>query len=380
MSRRSTTRRCPAANVCGAAAYRRRHGARRPTASATACTMNTSASRTPPTRASTGPNSKRHAARCSRHAARWRSRPTLASRSKSSKATPRSRPITASSSTRRTIKPNATRAAPGDRSKGEHITFGCAVIASGAPPFVPPIPGAREGVQSGGVLTSDTVRWLKDVPKTLAVVGGGAIGVEMAQIFHDFGSEVVLVAAQPRILAEVEPEVAKNLTQILIDDPRLTFHTGAKVSEIKGEPGKMQLVFEDGEGKKTTVACDYVIMATGKRPVLEPLELNNAGIAVDKGVIKADARCRTSVPHIFAVGDVIGGYMLAHTAGQQGRVAAANILGEDMKGGRDKDCGVIFSRPEAAFVGLSVEQAKAKGIDAAEVKVPMAIDAKAMIP
>lgn len=262
------------------------------------------------------------------------------------------------------------RAAPGDRSKGEHITFGCAVIATGAPPFVPPIPGAREGVQSGGVLTSDTVWWLKDVPKTLAVVGGGAIGVEMAQIFQDFGSEVVLVEAQPRILAEVEPEVAKNLTQILNDDPRLTIHTGAKVSEIKGAPGKMQLVFDDSEGKKTTVACDYVIMATGKRPMLEPLELNNAGIGVDKGVIKADARCRTSVPHIFAVGDVIGGYMLAHTAGQQGRVAAANILGEDMKYDQDKDCGVIFTRPEAAFVGLSVEQAKAKGIDAAEVKVP----------
>jgi dihydrolipoamide dehydrogenase len=271
------------------------------------------------------------------------------------------------------------RAKAGDRSKGEHITFGCAVLAAGAPPFVPPIPGAREGLESGGVLTSDTVWGLSAVPKMLAVVGGGAIGVEMAQIFQDFGTEVVLVEAQPRILAEVEPEVAKNLTQILNDDPRLTIHTGAKVGEIKGKPGKMQLLFEDGEGKKNTVACDYVLMATGKRPVLEPLELDKAGVAVEKGVIKADARCRSSVPHIFAVGDVIGGYMLAHTAGQQGRVAAANILGEELKYDQDKDCGVIFTRPEAAFVGLSVEQAKAKGIDAAEVKVPMAIDAKAMI-
>lgn len=271
------------------------------------------------------------------------------------------------------------RPAPGDRSKGEHITFGCAVIATGAPPFVPPIAGAREGLESGGVLTSDTVWSLNTVPKMLAVVGGGAIGVEMAQIFQDFGTEVVLVEAQPRILAEVEPEVAKNLTQILNDDPRLTIHTGAMVSVIKGKPGKMQLSFDDSDGKKNKVVCDYVLMATGKRPVLEPLELNNAGVAVDQGVIKTDVRGRTSVPHIFAVGDVIGGYMLAHTAGQQGRVAAANILGEDMKYDQDKDCGVIFTRPEAAFVGLSVEQAKAKGIDAVEVKVPMAIDAKAMI-
>ena len=271
------------------------------------------------------------------------------------------------------------RAKTGDRSKGEHISFGCAVIATGAPPFVPPIPGAREGLESGGVLTSDTVWGLKQAPKVMAVVGGGAIGVEMAQIFQDFGSEVVLVEAQPRILAEVEQEIAKNLVQILNDDPRLTIHTGAKVSEIKGKPGKMQLIFEDGAGKKTTVACDYVLMATGKRPVLEPLELKNAGVEIDKGVVKADARCRSSAPHIFAVGDVIGGYMLAHTAGQQGRVAAANILGEDMKYDQDRDCGVIFTRPEAAFVGVSVDQAKAKGIDAVEVKVPMAIDAKAMI-
>ena len=96
-------------------------------------------------------------------------------------------------------------------------------------------------------------------------------------------------------------------------------------------------------------------------------------------MIKADNQCRTSVPHIFAVGDVIGGLMLAHTAGQQGRVAAHIICGEHMVYDESKDSGVIFTRPEAAFVGLSMEQAKAKGIDAVEVKVPMNIDAKAMI-
>jgi dihydrolipoamide dehydrogenase len=120
-------------------------------------------------------------------------------------------------------------------------------------------------------------------------------------------------------------------------------------------------------------------MATGKRPVLEPLKLDKAGVQSEKSIVKADARCRTNVPHIFAVGDVIGGYMLAHTAGQQGRVAAANILGEDFRYDQNKDCGVIFTRPQAAFVGLSVDQAKAQKIDAVEVKVPMNIDAKAMI-
>ncbi len=100
-------------------------------------------------------------------------------------------------------------------------------------------------------------------------------------------------------------------------------------------------------------------MATGKRPVLDGLGLESAGVASERSIVKVDSRCRTSVPHIFAVGDVIGGLMLAHTAAQQGRVGAATILGENLRYDQDRDCGVIFSRPQAAFVGLSVEQAKA---------------------
>jgi dihydrolipoamide dehydrogenase len=262
---------------------------------------------------------------------------------------------------------------------GKTVTFGCAVVATGAPPFVPPIPGAQEGLESGGVLTSDTVWALSAAPKKLAVIGAGAIGVEMAQIFQDFGSKVTLLEGQERILAEVEPEIAKTLSGILDDEPRLDVHTSAAVNKISGAPGAMKLAYADSDGKKHSLTVDYVIMATGKRPVLDGLNLDSAGVASERGIISADSRCRTNVAHIFAVGDVIGGLMLAHTAAQQGRVTATTILGENMRYDQDKDCGVIFSRPQAAFVGLSMEQAKAKGIDAAEVKVPMNIDAKAMI-
>ena len=272
-----------------------------------------------------------------------------------------------------------TRAVPGKKPDGKTVSFGCAVIATGAPPFVPPIDGALEGLKSGAVLTSDTVWALKQPPKQLIVVGGGAIGVEMAQIFQDFGAEVTLLEAQERILAEVEPEIAKNLAAILNDDPNLTVHTGVKLAKISGKPGAVSAQYTDADGKTHTLKADYVIMATGKRPVLDGLGLDKAGVSSERSIIKADARCRTNVAHIFAIGDVIGGLMLAHTAAQQGRVAAATILGEDMKYNQDLDCGVIFTRPEAAFVGLSVEQAKAKGIDAVEAKVPMNIDAKAMI-
>ncbi|BAW80645.1 pyruvate/2-oxoglutarate dehydrogenase complex dihydrolipoamide dehydrogenase (E3) component and related enzyme [Candidatus Nitrosoglobus terrae] len=274
-----------------------------------------------------------------------------------------------------------TRTQPSEGSQGQKISFAGAVIATGAPPFIPPILGAQEGLATGGVLTSDTVWGLEHVPKRLAVIGGGAIGVEMAQIFQDFGSEVVLLEAQDRLLAEVEPEVSKQLRDVLNADPNLIVYTSAKVQKIiSSQSGVMQVAFDDSEGNHHTLEVDRIIMATGKRPKLEPLALDKVvGVAVENGVIQVDAQCRTSKPHIFAVGDVIGGLMLAHTAGQQGRVAAATILGKPHIYELEKDCGVIFTRPQAAFVGLSTAQAKERGVDAVEVKSPIRIDAKAMI-
>ena len=258
----------------------------------------------------------------------------------------------------------------------ERVTFGACVIATGAPPFIPPIPGA----DSKGVLTSDTVWSLKAPPKKLGVIGAGAIGLEMAQIFADFGSQVTVLEAQDRVLPEMEAEISRALGELLKKQKNLTVATSAKVTKIAGKPGAMTLIYGDAAGKNASFKCDYVLVAAGKRPVTEPLNLGKAGVRLgERGAIKADASCRTDAPHIFAVGDVNGGLMLAHTAGHQGRVAASTILGERMEYNADKDCGVIFTRPQAAFVGLSVEQAKAKGIDAVEVKMPMNIDAKSQI-
>ena len=257
------------------------------------------------------------------------------------------------------------------------MTFGAAVIATGAPPFVPPIPGAREGLESGGVITSDTVWDLAKPPKKLGIIGGGVIGVEMAQIWKDFGADILMLEAQDRILAEIEEEIAKQLSALL--SAEFPVVTSAKITELSGKPGKMLIKYSDAAGKATEYQCDYVLMATGKRPDTIKLNLDKANVVLDGMAIKIDAAGRTSTPHIFAVGDVIGGYMLAHTAATQGRVAAHNLTGHAAKYNQDMDCGVTFSRPEAGFVGLSVAQAKAKGIDAAEIKIPMNIDAKAMI-
>ncbi len=257
------------------------------------------------------------------------------------------------------------------------MTFGAAVIATGAPPFVPPIPGARECLASGGVITSDTVWNLPKPPKKLGIIGGGVIGVEMAQIWHDFGTDILMLEAKDRILAEIEDEIAKQLTSVLTSE--FSVIASAKITEISGKPGKMLIKYSDAEGKACEYTCDYVLMATGKRPDTSGLNLDKAGITLDGAAIKADTKGSTSQPHIYAVGDVIGGYMLAHTAATQGRVAASNLLGHARSYNQDMDCGVTFSRPQAGFVGLSVAQAKEKGIDAVEAKMPMSIDAKAMI-
>ncbi len=256
------------------------------------------------------------------------------------------------------------------------LTFGAAVIATGAPAFVPPIPGARENLATGGVVTSDTIWNLAAPPKKMAIVGGGVIGVEMAQIFRDFGTEILMLERNERILAEIEDEIGKVLIGLL--EKEITVVTSAQIDGVTGAPGDMQVKYTD-QGQAKTFGCDLVLMATGKRPDTSKLGLDKAGVALDGAAIKVDTRGATSVPHIFAVGDVVGGLMLAHTAATQGRVAASNLLGHGGDYDQDRDCGVTFSRPQAGFVGLTVAQAKAKGIDAVEAKMPMSIDAKAMI-
>jgi len=268
-------------------------------------------------------------------------------------------------------------AVKGDRAR--RITFGAAVIATGAPAFMPPISGLREGVEKGAVLTSETLWDLSERPERLAIVGAGAIGLEMAQIFSDFGSEVVLVEMMDRILPEMERGLALGLQAALSEEARLDIHCSAKVTSVEGGPGDAILRFADGQGEERVVGVDRVLMATGKRPVLDGLGLEAAGVERKGAFIAVDDACRTSAAHIFAVGDVIGGLMLAHTASAQGRVAAENLLGGRAAYRAELDGGVVFTRPQVASAGLSLEQAKARGLDAGEMKYPLSFDVKAQL-
>jgi dihydrolipoamide dehydrogenase len=267
----------------------------------------------------------------------------------------------------------------GNGSSGRSLTFGACVIATGAPPFVPPIPGVEAGLASGQVLTSDSIWDLAAPPKSLIVIGAGAIGCEMAQMFHDFGSQITLLEMQAQLLPEVEADAAKELTKAFAELPRLTFACEVKVTAIESQSDSIRVRYQDSKGQESLITAEKVLLATGKRPKLDGLGLEKADIQRKGAVIAVDATGRTNQPHIYAVGDVNGGYMLAHTAATQGRVAAANLLGENRRYDESFDGGVIFTRPQVGFVGLSQAQAKVKGIDAMEVKIPLSIDAKAMI-
>jgi len=127
------------------------------------------------------------------------------------------------------------------------LTFGAAVISTGAPPFVPPIPGAREGIASGGVLTSDSIWSLPAPPRRLGIIGGGVIGVEMAQIWYDFGAEVRMLEVKDRILGEIEADIAKQLGLILANEFPIV--TQASILEITGRPDSMRIKYSDAFGK-----------------------------------------------------------------------------------------------------------------------------------
>ncbi|MBC8365938.1 NAD(P)/FAD-dependent oxidoreductase [bacterium] len=263
--------------------------------------------------------------------------------------------------------------------ENRRLSFGAAVIATGAPAFVPPIPGAHEGLACGAVLTSETIWDLAEQPESLAIVGAGAIGLEMAQIFAHFGSRITLVEMMDRVLPDMEHAVALGLQNALLEEENLNLHCGAKVTKISGEPGNVSLSFLDSESQEHSVTVDRVLMAAGKRPQLDGLGLEAAGLETEDGLIRVDDSCRTNQPHIFAVGDVIGGLMLAHTASSQGRVAAENILGKTARYDADLDGGVVFTRPQVASVGLSLEQAKDRGLDAGEFRYPLDVDVKARL-
>jgi len=255
----------------------------------------------------------------------------------------------------------------GERKTADHV-----IIATGSVPVMPPIPGVKGNplvVDSTGLLA------IEAVPKRLAVIGGGVIGVEFASLFAAFGAEVVVIEMLPEIVPFADPDLAARLRKALTG---VKFALGCKVTGIEGAT----VSYENGKGETVRVEADLVLMAVGRRPLTDGWGAAEAGLEVGPKGVVVDDTMRTNLPNVWAVGDVTGRSLLAHAAYRMGEIAAAHII-DPIKatsaGQRLRTATIpwaVYSIPEAAGVGLTEAQAKTDGREVLTAIVPLAVSGR----
>lgn len=239
------------------------------------------------------------------------------------------------------------------------------IIATGSSAVVPPIPGVKDGLESGFVLTNREVLSLSQLPKELVVIGGGVIGLEMASYFNSVGTKVTVVEMLDKIAGPTDAEISN----ILLKDytaKGVTFCLGCKVTAV----GKDSVTYEK-DGVSQTVPADKVLLSIGRRANSAGIGLETIGVETQRGAICVDRFCRTNIPNVYAVGDVNGKVMLAHTAYREAEVAVNHILGKKDIMRYHTIPSVIYTNPEVGTVGETEASAKAKGIDVEVVNITM---------
>ncbi|MCX7842066.1 MAG: dihydrolipoyl dehydrogenase [Clostridia bacterium] len=239
------------------------------------------------------------------------------------------------------------------------------LIATGSMPVIPPIPGTKEGIEKGYVLTNREILDLRTVPASLVIVGGGVIGLEMASYFNSAGSKVTVIEMLDHIAGYTDREISDILLKNY-QKKGVEFKLGAKVVEIQ----EGAVVYESN-GQKFTAQADKVLMSIGRRPVADGIGLEKIGVEIERGRIKTDEKGKTNVPEVYAAGDVNGFSMLAHTAYREAEVCINNILGKKDIIRYNAIPSVIYTNPEVGCVGETEESAKEKGIDYEAVKISM---------
>ena len=234
------------------------------------------------------------------------------------------------------------------------------------------------------IITSDEAVGLKEIPKSVAILGSGAVGVEFASIFRRYGSEVTLFELLPR-LVPVEDEAVSAELEKAFRKQGITSHTGAKVTSAKARPDGVDIEAQLAGGKAETIHVDYLLVATGRGPVTSGLDAERAGIELEKGYVKVDAQYRTNVPGISAIGDVItlgapGHPQLAHVSSAEGIIAAERIAGQAVRAlNYDHVPGCTYCDPEIGSVGLTEAEAKARGYDVRVGSFPFGVLGRAKI-
>ena len=231
------------------------------------------------------------------------------------------------------------------------------LIATGSSPALPPIDGLADSLKEGFALTNREILDITESPKTIVVVGGGVIGLEMASYFNSVGSKVYVVEMMDHIAGAVDRDISK-LLQKDYASRGVEFILGAKVTSIKNKT-----VSYEKDGKITEIPADYALVSIGRRPRTAGIGCENIGLKLERGAIVTNEMGKTNVPGVWAAGDVNGKSMLAHTAYREGEVCINNILGRKDRVNYNSIPAVIYTNPEVASVGETEESAKAKGLD-----------------
>ena len=245
------------------------------------------------------------------------------------------------------------------------------IVATGSAPMKP----AMFKFDGVNVITSDEALDLTEVPESILIVGGGYVGCEFASMYHDFGAEVTLVEFLPQLIPTEEKEVAL-LLKSQFKRRGIKVMTNSKIVEMSVSDGKVSATIESGD----TIEAEKALISVGRAAVSEGVGLEEAGVECDeRGAIRVNEKMETNVPGVYAIGDVVGKIMLAHVASSQGTVAAANALGgsREFSYGAVPSC--IYTRPEAASVGLKEKEAAEAGYDVATSKFQLTALGKAMI-
>ena len=230
------------------------------------------------------------------------------------------------------------------------------LVATGSMPVVPPIPGVKEGMEAGYVMTNREILDIKQIPSSLVIIGGGVIGLEMASYFNSAGSSVTVIEMLDHIAGYTDREISDMLLK-KYESKGIVFKLGCKVVEIK--EGK---VLYESAGNIEAATADKVLLSIGRRPVVQGLGLETLGVEIENGRIKTDERTMTNVPGVYAAGDVNGVSMLAHTAYREAEVCVNNILGKKDMVRYGTIPYVIYTNPEVAGIGETEESAMGKGI------------------
>lgn len=248
------------------------------------------------------------------------------------------------------------------------------ILATGSVPVMPPIEGLRESkyvIDSTGALNLD------DIPKSMIIIGGGVIGIEMACVLNTFGTKVTIVEALPRLCPSLDGEMAQRLGEEL-KEQGIEIMLENKVMAVKDQKDGAQVTVQN-DGKDVTLKAEKVLCAVGRRAFTDTLSAEKVGIKTERGKILVNEYLETNIPGIYAIGDCVGQIMLAHTASAQGEVAAENATGEKNKYNPACVPSGIYSFPELASVGLTEEQVKEKGIAYHVGKFPLTANGRALI-